>query len=162
MHGASAPLAIAIALIGTRLLRAPAGPDIEEVARVAGLSGPDEVAAAHAGGDYRVFFLGFTGGFPYLGGLPSELTSVRWRLLPARYCTARQDACMARLLFNAARPLSAVRCLGCRRRARRCRKAPWASRRVPPPPLPSHTHTHTHASTEVVIQAGATSLPGST
>lgn len=52
------------------------GPDIEEAARVAGLGSAEAVARLHAGGDYRVFFLGFTGGFPYLGGLPEELKVV--------------------------------------------------------------------------------------
>ena len=52
------------------------GPDIEEAARIAGLGSAEAVARLHAGGDYRVFFLGFTGGFPYLGGLPEELKVV--------------------------------------------------------------------------------------
>ena len=52
------------------------GPDIDEAARIAGLGSAEEVARLHAGGDYRVFFLGFTGGFPYLGGLPEELKVV--------------------------------------------------------------------------------------
>lgn len=30
----------------------------------------------HVAGEYRVHFIGFTGGFPYLGGLPSELASI--------------------------------------------------------------------------------------
>ena len=52
------------------------GPDIEEAARIAGLGSAAEVAAMHAAGEYRVYFLGFTGGFPYLGGLHETLQAV--------------------------------------------------------------------------------------
>lgn len=52
------------------------GPDIDEAAQLAGLSSADEVARLHASGDYRVYFLGFLGGFPYLGGLPAALAKV--------------------------------------------------------------------------------------
>jgi inhibitor of KinA len=43
-----------------------AGPDLTEVATFAGCS-EEEVIALHLGRDYRVFFLGFLPGFPYLG-----------------------------------------------------------------------------------------------
>jgi len=52
------------------------GPDIQDVAKLTELGSAEEVARAHSEGDYRVYFLGFTGGFPYLGGLPSALASV--------------------------------------------------------------------------------------
>ncbi|RFP65007.1 5-oxoprolinase subunit PxpB [Hymenobacter lapidiphilus] len=52
------------------------GPDLEAVARHCGLS-PAEVVARHAGADYRVHFIGFAPGFPYLGGLPAELAMPR-------------------------------------------------------------------------------------
>ena len=52
------------------------GPDLEEVARHCGLS-VQEVIARHAGADYRVYFIGFAPGFPYLGGLPPELATPR-------------------------------------------------------------------------------------
>lgn len=52
------------------------GPDLEEVARHTGLS-PAEVIRLHAGADYLVYFLGFSPGFPYLGGLPMELATPR-------------------------------------------------------------------------------------
>lgn len=52
------------------------GPDLEEVARQTGLS-PAEVIRLHAGADYLVYFLGFSPGFPYLGGLPAELATPR-------------------------------------------------------------------------------------
>jgi 5-oxoprolinase (ATP-hydrolysing) subunit B len=55
------------------------GPDLEDVARHTGLS-PAEVVRRHSSADYLVYFLGFSPGFPYLGGLPPELASPR---LPA-------------------------------------------------------------------------------
>jgi len=52
------------------------GPDLETVAHHAGLS-PDDVIARHAGTLYDVFFLGFTPGFPFLGGLEPALATPR-------------------------------------------------------------------------------------
>jgi len=52
------------------------GSDIEAAARLSGLGSPEEVIRVHSGGDYRVFFLGFMGGFPYLGGLHPDLARV--------------------------------------------------------------------------------------
>lgn len=52
------------------------GPDLEDVARHAGLS-PDEVVRRHASRTYRVYMLGFLPGFAYLGALPSELAIPR-------------------------------------------------------------------------------------
>jgi inhibitor of KinA len=52
------------------------GPDLEEVARHAGLS-PAEVIGLHAGPVYRVYLLGFTPGFPYLGGMSPRLACPR-------------------------------------------------------------------------------------
>ena len=49
-----------------------AGPDLEAVAAAAGLA-PGRVVELHAGAHYRVAFLGFSPGFPYLIGLPREL-----------------------------------------------------------------------------------------
>lgn len=48
------------------------GPDLEAVAKHAGLS-PDAVVARHAGGEYTVAMLGFAPGFPYLLGLDAAL-----------------------------------------------------------------------------------------
>lgn len=48
------------------------GPDLAEVARLAGLS-VAEVVALHAGAAYEVAFLGFLPGFAYLTGLPDAL-----------------------------------------------------------------------------------------
>ena len=65
-----------------RLVRVPveyggaAGPDLEEVAKLTGLP-PDEVVHRHSNAEYRVYFLGFQAGFPYLGGLPPELAVPR-------------------------------------------------------------------------------------
>jgi inhibitor of KinA len=47
-------------------------PDLADVARLVSLP-PDEVVRRHAEAHYRVRFLGFSPGFPYLAGLPREL-----------------------------------------------------------------------------------------
>lgn len=52
------------------------GPDLADVARLAGLT-IDEVIRLHAGAVYRVYMLGFAPGFPYLGGLPDSLETPR-------------------------------------------------------------------------------------
>jgi inhibitor of KinA len=52
------------------------GPDLEDVARHTGLA-PAEVIRLHSGGSYLVYFLGFSPGFPYLGGMPPELATPR-------------------------------------------------------------------------------------
>jgi KipI family sensor histidine kinase inhibitor len=52
------------------------GPDLEDVARHAGLS-PERVVELHAAADYLVYFVGFATCFPYLGGLPPELATPR-------------------------------------------------------------------------------------
>src|SRR5438477_5234695 len=51
-------------------------PDLAEVARHAGLS-EGEVVRRHSSASYRVHCVGFTPGFPFLGGLPAELTTPR-------------------------------------------------------------------------------------
>ena len=51
-------------------------PDLESVAEQAGLS-PEEVVSLHSGTDYLVYMMGFTPGFPYLGGLAEELATPR-------------------------------------------------------------------------------------
>jgi KipI family sensor histidine kinase inhibitor len=52
------------------------GPDLEFVARHTGLS-QDEVVRLHSEPLYHVYMLGFTAGFPYLGGLPERLSVPR-------------------------------------------------------------------------------------
>lgn len=52
------------------------GPDLEFVARHHGLT-PGEVIRLHSGADYLVFMLGFTPGFPYLGGMCSTIATPR-------------------------------------------------------------------------------------
>lgn len=52
------------------------GPDLLDVARLNGLT-PDEVISLHSGTEYRVYMLGFSPGFPYLGGLPDSLHTPR-------------------------------------------------------------------------------------
>lgn len=52
------------------------GPDLEEVAAAKGRS-PAGIVARHAGTEYFVQAVGFSPGFPYLGGLPEELATPR-------------------------------------------------------------------------------------
>ncbi len=52
------------------------GPDLEPLAQARGLS-VEEVVERHSQAEYRVAFLGFQPGFPYLIGLPPELASPR-------------------------------------------------------------------------------------
>lgn len=52
------------------------GMDLEEVAGNAGIS-TEEVVNLHSGADYRVHCVGFTPGFPFLGGLPEKLATPR-------------------------------------------------------------------------------------
>lgn len=50
--------------------------DLDEVARNAGVHWK-EVVDLHCGADYRVHCVGFTPGFPFLGGLPRRLATPR-------------------------------------------------------------------------------------
>jgi inhibitor of KinA len=52
------------------------GPDLEFVAQHNGLT-PDEVIAIHGEPGYRVFMIGFTPGFPYLGGMSARIAAPR-------------------------------------------------------------------------------------
>ena len=52
------------------------GPDLEDVARHAGIS-PERVIEIHAAARYEVAFVGFSTCFPYLGGLPAEIVTPR-------------------------------------------------------------------------------------
>ena len=82
----------------SRLLRIPVayggegGPDLPAVARELGLD-PADLSRRHAGAEYRVAFIGFSPGFPYLTGLPRELAvprleSPRPRVLPGSVAIA--------------------------------------------------------------------------
>ena len=70
------------ALPPTRLIQIPVryggadGPDLEDVAAYHGLT-PADVIAVHASPTYLVHMLGFSPGFPYLGGLPGVLATPR-------------------------------------------------------------------------------------
>jgi len=71
--------AIAIATVPARTIEIPTrydGPDLEATARSSGLS-VDELVAAHAGREYRVFFLGFLPGFAYCGMLDPRIVAPR-------------------------------------------------------------------------------------
>lgn len=50
--------------------------DLEEVALRAGVD-PDEVVDLHCRAEYRVHCIGFTGGFPFLAGLPQKIATPR-------------------------------------------------------------------------------------
>lgn len=52
------------------------GPDLTFIARHTGLS-TEEVIAIHSSSFYLVYMLGFTPGFPYLGGMSSRLATPR-------------------------------------------------------------------------------------
>jgi KipI family sensor histidine kinase inhibitor len=52
------------------------GPDLDEVAARLGLT-PTEIIAQHTAADLRVYMLGFSPGFPYLGDLPETLALPR-------------------------------------------------------------------------------------
>jgi KipI family sensor histidine kinase inhibitor len=52
------------------------GPDLEAVAEHAGLS-TDEVVQIHSSIAYRVFMIGFSPGFPYLGGMDERIACPR-------------------------------------------------------------------------------------
>mgnify|MGYP001823136590 FL=1 len=53
-----------------------AGPDLDAVAAYHGLS-VDDVIGLHTGTVYRVYMIGFTPGFPYMGELPEALDTPR-------------------------------------------------------------------------------------
>ena len=52
------------------------GPDLADVAQHTGFS-PEEVIARHSAPEYTVYFIGFSPGFPYMGGLPESLATPR-------------------------------------------------------------------------------------
>lgn len=52
------------------------GPDLDFVAAHTGLS-PEEVVRMHSSVDYLIYMIGFTAGYPYLGGLPESLVTPR-------------------------------------------------------------------------------------
>ena len=53
-----------------------AGPDLEFVARHNQLS-PEDVISIHSAVSYRIFMMGFTPGFPYLGGMSERIAAPR-------------------------------------------------------------------------------------
>lgn len=52
------------------------GPDLIDVAQYHQKT-PEEIIHLHSKGDYLVYMLGFSPGFPYMGGMPKELTTPR-------------------------------------------------------------------------------------
>lgn len=62
------------------------GPDLLNVAEYHGLT-PGEVANIHSSGEYIVHMLGFTPGFPYLGGMNTSISTPR-KLKPSLHVEA--------------------------------------------------------------------------
>lgn len=54
------------------------GPDLPEVAAHCNMT-PQQVVALHSAPNYRIYMLGFTPGFPYLGGMDPKLSTPRRR-----------------------------------------------------------------------------------
>ena len=52
------------------------GPDLPDVAAHTGFPA-EEVIARHSSAEYTVYFIGFSPGFPYMGGLPEALATPR-------------------------------------------------------------------------------------
>ncbi len=52
------------------------GPDLEEVANQNGMSS-DKVIQTHSNGEYLVYMIGFAPGFPYIGGMSSDIATPR-------------------------------------------------------------------------------------
>jgi KipI family sensor histidine kinase inhibitor len=52
------------------------GPDIGQVAKHNGLT-PEEVIRIHSGAEYLVYMMGFTPGFPYMGGMSERIATPR-------------------------------------------------------------------------------------
>ena len=52
------------------------GPDLDHVADHNGLT-PEEVIQIHSSADYLVYMMGFTPGFPYLGGMSENIATPR-------------------------------------------------------------------------------------
>jgi KipI family sensor histidine kinase inhibitor len=53
-----------------------AGPDLDHIAQHTGFS-TDEVIKRHSSPEYLIYMIGFTPGFPYLGGMPKEIATPR-------------------------------------------------------------------------------------
>ncbi len=53
-----------------------AGPDLEQVAKHNGITA-EEVISIHSSGEYLIYMLGFTPGFPYLGGMSEGIATPR-------------------------------------------------------------------------------------
>ena len=52
------------------------GPDLDNVCTHNGLT-PEEVIAIHSGREYLIYMLGFTPGFPYMGGMDERIATPR-------------------------------------------------------------------------------------
>jgi len=52
------------------------GPDLESLAKLHDMT-PEQVIEIHSGKDYLIYMLGFTPGFPYLGGMDPKIATPR-------------------------------------------------------------------------------------
>jgi KipI family sensor histidine kinase inhibitor len=52
------------------------GPDLDFICEHTGLP-PEEVIRLHSSAEYLIYMIGFTPGFPYLGGMPPEIATPR-------------------------------------------------------------------------------------
>lgn len=82
LSAANAPQAAQAETAAARIVHIPVcyggefGPDLEFVAQYNGLS-TDEVIQIHTSTPYQVYMLGFTPGFPYLGGMSEKIATPR-------------------------------------------------------------------------------------
>ena len=68
------------------------GRDIQRVAQFSGLN-EKEIIQQHQSGNYLVYFLGFSPGFPYIGGMDRALTTPR--LKTPRQCVPQGSVAIA-------------------------------------------------------------------
>ena len=68
------------------------GRDIQRVTQYSGLN-EKEIIQLHQSGNYLVYFLGFSPGFPYIGGMDRELTTPR--LQTPRKCVPQGSVAIA-------------------------------------------------------------------
>lgn len=74
MHGTAVSSAKTVVI--PVLYGGEAGPDLDFVAHHNNLT-PDEVISIHTSGAYRIYMMGFTPGFPYLGGMSERIATPR-------------------------------------------------------------------------------------
>jgi inhibitor of KinA len=95
---------LAIGPVGTRVIEVPVcyggelGPDLDEVAAKCGLD-VEQAIAIHLASRHRVYMLGFSPGFPFIGGLDARLamprrSTPRTRIAPGSVAIQRDQTCI--------------------------------------------------------------------